>query len=344
MFLSGGPGRVLSEILSRGGDLRALLTIKDHVPPEIAIAKAVETGDKKMLDTTIAIWGTNVGDGGLRLAMKMGMSHGIDAVISTVVGTVRHRNAYYVSKRTRKLPGDAVVEISSMGLGSTSGLLAEGLTKEQIMRTRHWPGGKLRDFFSYGFTREIPTYIIVPMVGTIIKEGMEEDLLEYLERHPYALDDDHVSGLISSLGYEKALRGRWGKILSRPLSRKAYDITVQLANMDLVEAGVHIIEMGYDMTPEEDFYRQLPCAYVMRLEGMEVNAMIPYTIEEVLWMCTMAGNYHDVVRIDGSSGVGVEDGRLYIPTVVDVNPGDASVDEWMTNVDVCLCAMSYPGF
>ncbi|KAG0041857.1 hypothetical protein BGZ83_001228 [Gryganskiella cystojenkinii] len=181
MFLSGGPGRVLSEVLTRGGDPRALFTIRDHVPPEIAIAKAVETGDK-MLDTIIAIWGTNVSDGGLQLAMKTGMSYG-----------------------TRKLPGDVVVEISSMGLGSSLGLLAEGLTKEQIMRTRHWPGVELRNLFTHGFTREVPMYLIKATIGTIVKEGMEEDLLGYLERNPFTFDADDVPEFINSLGYEKVL-------------------------------------------------------------------------------------------------------------------------------------------
>ncbi|KAI1316305.1 hypothetical protein EDD11_010148 [Mortierella claussenii] len=95
---SGGPGRVFSEILSRGGDSRALLTIKGLVPSYIAIAKAVRTLDRDMLDKIICMYSTNVSDGGLKLAIEMDFAYAVDTIRPSLGHTIRHRNAYYISK------------------------------------------------------------------------------------------------------------------------------------------------------------------------------------------------------------------------------------------------------
>ncbi|KAG0041856.1 hypothetical protein BGZ83_001227, partial [Gryganskiella cystojenkinii] len=103
MFLSGGPGRVLSEIFSRGGDPRALFTIKEYVPSDIAIAKAVVTKDKRMLVRTFAIWGTKESVMGRFMAIKadfhddVGMIDGTPHDDSLCYETmVQYTNAYYL--------------------------------------------------------------------------------------------------------------------------------------------------------------------------------------------------------------------------------------------------------
>ncbi|KAG0055691.1 hypothetical protein BGZ83_007698 [Gryganskiella cystojenkinii] len=98
MFQSGGPGRVFSEILSRGGDPRALLTIKEYVPSYIAIAKAVVTIDRTMLVRIICMYGTNISDGGLKLALEMDFAYAVDTLEPSLDETIRHRDAYYISK------------------------------------------------------------------------------------------------------------------------------------------------------------------------------------------------------------------------------------------------------
>ncbi|KAF8921709.1 hypothetical protein EDD21DRAFT_393222 [Dissophora ornata] len=98
MSLSGGPGRVFSEILSRGGDPRALLTIKALIPHHAAICKAVVTMDRKMLDRIIFMYGTNISDGGLKLAIEMDFGYAVEIIKPSLDKTIRHRNAYYISK------------------------------------------------------------------------------------------------------------------------------------------------------------------------------------------------------------------------------------------------------
>ncbi|KAH7041629.1 hypothetical protein BKA57DRAFT_472360 [Linnemannia elongata] len=95
---SGGPGRVLSEIFSRGCDPRALATIKDLVPPHVAIAKAVVTMDRGALERTITIWGTNISDGGLKIAIEMDWEYAVETIQPSLDETIRHRNAYYIFK------------------------------------------------------------------------------------------------------------------------------------------------------------------------------------------------------------------------------------------------------
>ncbi|KAF9284887.1 hypothetical protein BGZ88_009747 [Linnemannia elongata] len=95
---SGGPGRVFSEILSRGGDSRALLTIKNLIPSHAAIAKAVVTMDRKMLDKIIFMYGTDISDGGLKLAIEMDFGYAVEIIKPSLDKTIRHRNAYYISK------------------------------------------------------------------------------------------------------------------------------------------------------------------------------------------------------------------------------------------------------
>ncbi|KAK5808354.1 hypothetical protein F5H01DRAFT_351922 [Linnemannia elongata] len=98
MSQSGGPGRVLSEILSRGCDPRAMATIRDLVPSHAAIAKAVVTMDDEVLDKTITMYGTNISDGGLKLAIEMDFAYAVDTLEPSLDETIRHRNAYYISK------------------------------------------------------------------------------------------------------------------------------------------------------------------------------------------------------------------------------------------------------
>ncbi|KAH7041632.1 LOW QUALITY PROTEIN: hypothetical protein BKA57DRAFT_472367 [Linnemannia elongata] len=98
MSQSGGPGRVLSEILSRGCDPRAMATIRDLVPSHAAIAKAVVTMDDEVVDKTITMYGTNISDGGLKLAIEMDFGYAVEIIQPSLDETIRHRNAYYISK------------------------------------------------------------------------------------------------------------------------------------------------------------------------------------------------------------------------------------------------------
>lgn len=46
----------------------------------------------------MAIWGNNISDGGLKLALEMDLPYAIDLLESSMEETIRHRNAYYISK------------------------------------------------------------------------------------------------------------------------------------------------------------------------------------------------------------------------------------------------------
>ncbi|KAG0067773.1 hypothetical protein BGZ89_005726, partial [Linnemannia elongata] len=84
--------------MSRSGDPRALLTIKEYVPSYIAIAKAVVTMDRTMLVKIMCMYGTNISDGGLKLAIEMDFAYAVDTLEPSLDETIRHRNAYYISK------------------------------------------------------------------------------------------------------------------------------------------------------------------------------------------------------------------------------------------------------
>ncbi|KAG0044630.1 hypothetical protein BGZ83_010156, partial [Gryganskiella cystojenkinii] len=419
---SGGPGRVLSEILSRDGDPRALLTIKDHVPPEIAIAKAVMTRDRRLLSRTLAIWGSNVSDGGLKLAIEMDVPYAVDVVEPSMEETIRYRNAYYISKgryddvdksidrpydevfavpdRVRlqgildqcstavyplivskcntpqefleifaswdrrmqeeytKLMGtgldpEIVVGISNMGFGTPGSLDRERLTKEQIMRTTRWQGRHLRDLFTYGFGAErISLTALECVIGTIIKEGMERNLLEYLENNSHLdlMSDNMVIEIITHLGYKKALSGRWGRILHETLCESAIYLVCVLGG----NAGVRIIEMGYELAlRKENILYDLPCACAMKLLEMygenimyQIKIVAPVTVEEIIWLTTVAKRYS--TRRSSDHRPEMREGIYYIPDEVHVTPyiprgmysWITSVDRWLLAADMTLCAMN----
>lgn len=101
MFLSGGPGKALSEILSLGGDSRALLTIRKIIPADLAIAKAVAIKDPRMLARVFAIWDSCQSDTGLYASMIEDFRFGVDNIAcnpSTKEYMVGYRNMYYLIK------------------------------------------------------------------------------------------------------------------------------------------------------------------------------------------------------------------------------------------------------
>jgi len=98
LFWSGGPGAALTEILAQGGDHRALFTIKELVPAQVAIAKAVQTKNKGLLLRVMTLWGSSVSDGGLKLALEWDLEWGVHLIQPSFEQTIRYRNAFYVSK------------------------------------------------------------------------------------------------------------------------------------------------------------------------------------------------------------------------------------------------------
>ncbi|KAG0071812.1 hypothetical protein BGZ89_009345, partial [Linnemannia elongata] len=75
-----------------------MATIRDLVPSHAAIAKVVVTMDDKVLDKTITMYGTNISDGGLKLAIEMDYAYAVEIIQPSLDETIRHRNAYYISK------------------------------------------------------------------------------------------------------------------------------------------------------------------------------------------------------------------------------------------------------
>jgi len=75
-----------------------MATIRDLVPSHAAIAKAVVTMDDEVLDKTITMYGTNISDGGLKLAIEMDFGYAVEIIKPSLDKTIRHRNAYYISK------------------------------------------------------------------------------------------------------------------------------------------------------------------------------------------------------------------------------------------------------
>ncbi|KAF9971886.1 hypothetical protein BGZ73_005054 [Actinomortierella ambigua] len=80
LIRSGGPGVVLSEILSRGADPRALLTIKEYIPPDLAIGKAVVTKDREILSRIFAIWNSRESNIGKYISAINDFSVGVDLI------------------------------------------------------------------------------------------------------------------------------------------------------------------------------------------------------------------------------------------------------------------------
>ena len=75
-----------------------MATIRDLVPSHAAIVKAVVTMDDEVLDKTITMCGTNISDGGLKLAIEMDFGYAVEIIKPSLDKTIRHRNAYYISK------------------------------------------------------------------------------------------------------------------------------------------------------------------------------------------------------------------------------------------------------
>ncbi|KAG0044687.1 hypothetical protein BGZ83_010087 [Gryganskiella cystojenkinii] len=98
LFLSGGSGVVLTEILSRGADPRALFTIRDHVPSNIAIAKAVIAGSGGILRRVMAIWGTNVSWDASMLAFKRQDDYAMKILGDHSRCPIHKLNAYFFSR------------------------------------------------------------------------------------------------------------------------------------------------------------------------------------------------------------------------------------------------------
>ncbi|OAQ31894.1 hypothetical protein K457DRAFT_135674 [Linnemannia elongata AG-77] len=54
--------------------------------------------DRGALERTITIWGTNISDGGLKLAIEMDWEYAMETIQPSLDETIRHRNAYYIFK------------------------------------------------------------------------------------------------------------------------------------------------------------------------------------------------------------------------------------------------------
>ncbi len=98
LFLSGGFGVALTEILSRGADPRALFTIKGHVSSDIAIAKAVIANDGSILRRVIAIWETNKSYDASMLALRRRDDYAMGILGDHSRCCVYSLNAYYFSR------------------------------------------------------------------------------------------------------------------------------------------------------------------------------------------------------------------------------------------------------
>lgn len=101
MFLSGGPGKALSEILSLGGDSRALLTIRKIIPADLAIAKAVATKNPRILARVFAIWDSCQSHTGLYLSLGEDFRFGLDNILCDPdkrVVITRYCNALLIQK------------------------------------------------------------------------------------------------------------------------------------------------------------------------------------------------------------------------------------------------------
>ncbi|KAG0044386.1 hypothetical protein BGZ83_010404 [Gryganskiella cystojenkinii] len=99
VFWNGGPGVTMTKILTQGnGDHRALFAIRDHIPAQVALAKAVQTKDQDLLHRIVALWGTNISDVGLNLAMELNIDYAVGLLKPSMEITIRRRNAYYLFK------------------------------------------------------------------------------------------------------------------------------------------------------------------------------------------------------------------------------------------------------
>ncbi|KAF9431372.1 hypothetical protein BGZ76_000387 [Entomortierella beljakovae] len=92
IFREGGPGVIMTEVLYKEADPRALFSLRPFVRSDIAIAKGALTQDKVILSRIFSIWGTTKSDLGSRISLSLKFGFGIDNIASFLG---HDKNQYY---------------------------------------------------------------------------------------------------------------------------------------------------------------------------------------------------------------------------------------------------------